>query len=135
MAKITFDGANKIIEVNAGVSQIDVQTDLYSEWKAWLVEDADNMKWAQAFRTFGGDITSYDPGTGTTQYAPRYYFLMNGWRIKIDNGLIVNINTNLYTDAGDNIIYDVTSPSGVNARNNDLTILEAGVSQLNEYGG
>lgn len=135
MAKVTFDGPNKLIHVNAGVTSIDVRTDLYSAWKDWLRSSAVNQKWDQVFRTFGGDITSYDETTGTTQYAPRYYFLTNDWRIKVDNGLVVSFESNLYTDREDAVIFIVESPSSVSSKNNDLTILEAGASQINEYGG
>lgn len=89
---VTFDGPNKKIIVNQGVTDIDVGPDLYSEWKRWVTIGT-NSKYPQAFRTFGGDITS--PG----QSAPRYYFLMNGWRVVID-GQYVRVKTNLYSDDG-----------------------------------
>ena len=73
MANVTFDGENKIIRVNDGVVQINVELDLYSEWKRWMMED-DNAKWLQAFRSAGGDPTNLE----ATQFSPRYFFLMNG---------------------------------------------------------
>ena len=65
--KVIFSGESKHIIVKSGVTEIDVQVDLYSDWKEWVVE-SDNSKYLQAFRTFGGDPTI------TGQFAPRYFF-------------------------------------------------------------
>jgi hypothetical protein len=43
MSKVTFHGETKLITINEGVDEIDVQTDLYSASKLWLMED-DNAK-------------------------------------------------------------------------------------------
>jgi len=94
MSKVTFDGVNKRIHILAGYDTIDVMEDLYSEWKRWLKENPDNMKYPPAFRTFGGDPTAGG------QVAPRYFFLINGWRIVVD-GISITVQTNLYTDEGD----------------------------------
>ena len=100
MAKVTFDGENKIIKVNDGIFEIDVQIDLYSAWKDWVIND-EGAQWDPAFRTTGGDPTNI----AGTQFSPRYYFLINGWRILVDNGLTVSIQLNLYTDNPDGQIY------------------------------
>ena len=34
--KVTFDGPNKIIIVNEGVTELDFREDVYSNWKEWL---------------------------------------------------------------------------------------------------
>lgn len=75
MAKGTFDGANKLFIVDLGVSLLDVQVDLYSDWKEW-VRLSDNSKFLPMFRTVGGDSTGADAAIG------RYFFLMNGWKIR-----------------------------------------------------
>jgi len=75
MAKVTFDGPNKLIIVNFGETELDVAIDLYSDWKEWMIL-ADNAKYLQAMRTVGGD-----PTTGSKSVAP-YFFLSNGWKIR-----------------------------------------------------
>ena len=77
-APVTFDGANKIIQVDPGATDIDVQ-EVYSEWKRWVRLDAQNAKWLPAFDVVGGD----DLGGGLV--APIYFFLLNGWTIRPDD--------------------------------------------------
>jgi len=73
----TFDGPNLRIILPSGVTDIDVQVDLYSDWKEW-VNIGDNAKYPIAFTTSGGDPLT--PGL----VAGAYYFLQNqsGWRIR-----------------------------------------------------
>ena len=54
MAKVTFDGPNKLIIVNPGIVELDVQVDIYSDWKEWAAT-GDNLKYPPALRTIGGD--------------------------------------------------------------------------------
>jgi hypothetical protein len=92
MAKVTFDGDNKLILVNNGITELDVKIDLYSDWKEWVVL-SDNSKYEQAMRSVGGD-----PLTGT-QNLGATFFLMNGWRIVPYSGdHRLTITGNLYTD-------------------------------------
>jgi hypothetical protein len=92
--KVSFDGPNKLIHVLPGVGSLDVKADIYSRWKDWIMV-TDNAKYLQALRTTGGDPTN----PSNTEFAPRYYFLTNGWRVKVD-GLTVIVQLNLYTDEG-----------------------------------
>lgn len=92
MPKVTFDGPNLRIIVNPGVTKINVESELYSEWKRWLLQ-SDNTKYLQAFRTFGGDETIIG------QTAPKYFFVLNGWKIVID-GEYVTFASNLYQQDG-----------------------------------
>lgn len=73
--KVTFDGENRLILINYGVTTIDVQTDIYSAWKRW-VGQIDNQKYPQALKVIGGD-----PIDQTNIITP-YYFLTNGWRVR-----------------------------------------------------
>jgi hypothetical protein len=75
MAKGTFDGANRLFIIDSGVTSLDVQIDLYSDWKEW-VSQGTNSRFAPMFRTVGGDPTSADQAVG------RYFFLLNGWKIR-----------------------------------------------------
>ncbi len=94
MAKVTFNGETKLITVITGTTDIDVELDLYSEWKNWI-NLADNAKYLHAFRTFGGDATNAEE----TQFAPKFFFLMNGWKIMV-NGDNIQVQLNLYIDGG-----------------------------------
>ena len=102
MAKVTFDGTNKKIIVNDAITELDVQVDLYSDWKKWLKEN-DNSKFLPAMRTVGGD-----PTTGVKSVAP-YFFLTNGWKIRpYEGNHTLFITGNLFVDEpgtyGDNIV-------------------------------
>ena len=96
--KVTFDGPNKLILVNEGVTELDVKVDLYSDWKEWVNENPDDLidsVYLQAFRGVGGEPL---PGG---QYLGDTYFLVNGWRIKPYSGSYsLSINGNLYTEEG-----------------------------------
>ena len=73
---VTIDGANLLITLESGVTQVNV-ADIYSDWKRWMVQ-GDNAKYLPAFRTVGGDPLTSIINAGA------YYFLRNdyGWRIK-----------------------------------------------------
>jgi hypothetical protein len=87
--KVTFDGPNKLIYINEGETEIDVEIELYSDWKEWsLVRD--NLKYEAAMRVVGGDPTP-------TGFLGATFFLINGWRILLDNQS-VNFTGNLYSD-------------------------------------
>ena len=87
--KVTFDGENKLIIINAGVTEIDVEQDLYSDWKEWVALE-ENTKFDYAIRSIGGDPTVGGDFAGAT------FFVTNGWRVYLDHG--VNFTGNLYSD-------------------------------------
>lgn len=72
---VTFDGINKLIICNSGTTELNVKTDLYSDWKEWMLTSS-NSKYLQAFSTTGGDELSLTLNLGD------YYFLENGWKIR-----------------------------------------------------
>jgi hypothetical protein len=127
MAKVSFNGNTRIITVLPSVTTLDVQIDLYSEWKRWSILD-NNLRYLQAFRTFGGDPTV------SGQFAPRYFFLMNGWRIVVDTGLDVNVGVNLFTDELDNP-FILSNDSTVILRNSDSPVVDTGIAQTLDYNG
>jgi hypothetical protein len=93
--KVTFDGANRLILVNQGVTEIDVKEDLYSDWKEWSVM-YDHGKYEPAMRAVGGDPTVGGNFLGST------YFLTNGWRLKSWSGEYrLSLTGNLYTNEGE----------------------------------
>lgn len=94
MAKVTFDGPNKLILVDTGITELDVKEDLYTAWKDWVAV-ADNAKFAQAISAIGGDPISGVVSLGST------FFLENGWRIRPYSGNhTLTVSGNLYTREG-----------------------------------
>tara|TARA_R110000851_G_scaffold332203_1_gene507726 strand:+ start:1236 stop:1700 length:465 start_codon:yes stop_codon:yes gene_type:complete len=91
MPSVTFDGANKIIQLTTG-GEYEVDRDIYSAWKLWVAL-SDNAKYARAFDTTGGD------GVSATQSIGKYFFIRNdsGWRIRTpDVDSEVTLNGNIY---------------------------------------
>lgn len=75
--KVTIDGSARTITVNPDVTTINIQTDIFSDWKEWA-RLHDHLKFTRAIRSIGGDAT-----TGI-QKAGDIYFMMNNWRVVID---------------------------------------------------
>jgi hypothetical protein len=77
-AKVTYDTTSspKLIRVNDGVTEIDVQVDLYSDAKEdWVALD-ELAKFVIPFNTVGGEALS------ATQFITPKFFLASGWAIK-----------------------------------------------------
>lgn len=91
MANVTIDGSTKLITVNALVTDIDIQVDVYSEWKNWTLL-SDNLKWVQAMRSTGGDPLPGGEFLGST------YFMVNGWKIEVNDS--VTFTGNIFSDDG-----------------------------------
>ena len=94
--KVVFDGYTRTIWILEGVTDILVRTDLYSDWKDWMLV-SDNQKWAHAFDVEGGVPISDTEATGIT------YFLVNNWTVRQRTGGIpTNVEGNMYgyTEAG-----------------------------------
>lgn len=112
MADVVFDGGKQLIIVNTGITLVNTQDELYSDWKEW-VKQGDNIKYYPAFDTPDGG-RNLTP----TVLNGDYYFLNNqdvpalsgasgtrdGWRIRpyeADHDL--EIQGNLY-------VYDTGKP-------------------------
>ena len=55
---IIIDGDNLLVTLptpTMGVLNLDVQVDLYSDWKEWMLASFANMGYPPLFTTFGGD--------------------------------------------------------------------------------
>ncbi len=87
--KATFDGEAKLIIVNPGETEIDVEVDIYSAWKEWALL-RDYLKWVPALRTTGGDPLPGGDFLGAS------FFLINNWKILINES--VNVTGNIFTD-------------------------------------
>lgn len=93
MAVATFDFTNLIITLPSGQTSVDVESEIYSEWKRQLlVGPTSNASAPPAFRSIGGDPLT--PGIE----AGAYFFIQNqdGWRIKPpEEDITVFLNGNL----------------------------------------
>lgn len=87
--KVTFDGENRQIIVNDGELDIDVQVDLYSDWKEWAAT-RDNLKYLPAMRSVGGDPTVGGAFLGAT------FFTINNWQIVLSDSTV--FDGNLFSD-------------------------------------
>ena len=97
--KVTFDGINRRIIINPDVTEIDVEIDLYSDWKEWS-QVYDSLKFLPAFRTTGGD-----PLPGGRRVG-QYFFLTNGWKLVAPTDYLatdIQIDGNLFTEDGSDV--------------------------------
>lgn len=113
--KVTFDGINKLILVNEGEINIDIQTDVYGGWKEWSLQ-RDNIKYEKAITALGGDPITDSTFVGDT------YFLENGWRIQPYSskaGYILDVIGNIYTrEPGQNPVNPTPNVSVLLTRSN-----------------
>ena len=99
-SKTTFDGPNKIIYVNEGVTELKIKEDVYSEWKEWVkLENYYNAQYALAIRSIGGDPTV------DGQQAGDIYFLTNGWKLYLDLTKVKVVGT-LFSDNFNSSYFD-----------------------------
>jgi hypothetical protein len=69
-----FDGTNKIIQLESGDGlSVDV-SDIYSQWKDWVVSG--NSQYEQAMSSIGGDAITVVLSLGST------FFMENDWKIR-----------------------------------------------------
>jgi len=116
--KVTFDGPNKLILINVGVTSLDVKQDIYSDWKEWS-QYYTNLQYLPAIRVVGGDTISDTKAVGSS------FFLQNGWQIKPYVGNYdLAVDGNLYTDNEDKVIFaapDEASSIGISLQTSNLT--------------
>lgn len=92
--KVTFDPLERLVIINDGVTELNVQRDIYSASKEWLKQE-NNLRFKRPMRAAGGDPIPGGGQLGST------FFMTNGWRIQVNAA--VTIDGNLYSD-------DFTSP-------------------------
>lgn len=123
--QFSFDGINKIIQINNGVVDITAQ-DCYSEWKEWVLID-DNSKFDQALKYVGGDPLPGSKKLGIT------YFIMNGWKIRPYSGNhTLNVDGNLYSEDGSSPYMSVVGSYNVMVINAVSSLVDSTVQQLPE---
>ena len=102
--KVTFDGENKLIIINEGVTEVDVKVDIYSDWKEWKLL-RENTKYDAAIRAVGGNEIGIQRALGGT------FFLINGWRIRGPNeNATITLNGNIFTDNVDGVLFEPNDP-------------------------
>jgi hypothetical protein len=121
--KVTFDGPNKLILINDGVTEIDVRIDLYSDWKEWMLghDGIVPARYLEAVTNIGGQDLPGARVVGST------FFLTNGWRIKPYSGSYrLTVTGNLYTDEGDTPFVDADgSLNNIRIESTVSTLVEA----------
>jgi hypothetical protein len=123
--KVTFDGPNKLILVNAGETELDFRTDVYSNWKEWLTT-RDNAKYDEAVTVIGGDPLPGQRVLGTT------FFLDNGWRMRTWEGNHeLTVTGNVFTTEGDPIFVPTLEAWTITINLNTSTLVEALVPETN----
>lgn len=117
---VTFDGPNKIIIVNEGITEIDFREDVYSNWKEWLHDPTqDNEKYLPAISVVGGDPLPGDRVLGTT------YFLENGWRMRTWEGdHSLTVTGNVFTREGDPLFVPTLNPWTITINLNTSSLVE-----------
>jgi len=117
--KVTFDGINKEILINEQETEIDVEIDLYSNWKEW-VQYLDNAKFSEALSTVGGDPLAGARELGST------FFLENGWKVRPFGNInkTININGNLYTRDGSSPFLDADEGRSISIISTVSTLVE-----------
>lgn len=123
MPNVTFDGENRRININTGVTALNVVDDLYKAWKEWVVQ-GNNMCYPQAFRYVGGD------SIGGANRISTYFFLMNGWKVKpYEGNHTLTVNGNLFSDdTGDAFV-------STNGNYNVLKIMQTSSNATTIYTG
>jgi hypothetical protein len=118
--KVTFDGFNKLILVNEGVTELDFRVDVYSAWKEWVQDPNQvNAKWEKALDVIGGDPLPGDRVLGTT------FFLENGWRMRTWEGNhSLTVTGNVFTREGEPIFVPTLDPWTITINLNTSTLVE-----------
>jgi hypothetical protein len=126
MALLTFDGPNKLMICNPGVTALDVTIDIYSDWKEWALL-GDNFKYDQAMRSTGGDPLPGSKALGST------YFLMNGWKIRPQEANhTLNVDGNMYCEDGTSPFTSTVGSWAVFVISTVSSLVDATVQQLPE---
>jgi hypothetical protein len=119
--KVTFDGPNRLILVNAGETSIDFREDVYSAWKEWLRDPnhKENGGYSPAISVTGGDPLPGSRQLGTT------YFLENDWRMRTWEGdHSLTVTGNIFTRSGIPVFVPTLLPWTITINLNTSTLVE-----------
>lgn len=131
--KVTFDGINRWILINDGVTDINVQTEIYSDWKEWVLLE-DHLKYFPPLNTVGGEPTIGAERLDVT------YFLINGWKIKPYPGsYTLNLIGNIFDVNGGSIKVDADIdplfPNNITINTNTSVIVRQLTNTVSGSGG
>ena len=135
--KVTFDGPNKLILINSGITTLDIKTDVYSAWKEWIIIlgelglHDENAGFLEAMAAIGGEPTPTG-AIGST------FFLQNTWKLKPYPGSYrLTVNGNLFSEDGSNPYVAANTirgqPNNINISSNTSNIVDlvnAGFAEL-----
>lgn len=129
--KVIFDGPNKLIIVATDVTELDFREDVYSNWKEWLHDPAQNNEtYLEAISVVGGDPLPGDRALGAT------FFLENGWRMRTWEGNHeLTVTGNVFTREGDQLFVDTLNPWTIRINLNTSTLVETIFGQANIASG
>lgn len=118
--KVTFDGPNKLILVNYGVTELVFREDIYSAWKQWLKDPhRQNTAFEAAISAVGGDPITGNRNLGTT------YFLENGWKIRTWEGNHeLTVSGNFFSRDGKSAFVPTVRPWTISVNINTSTLVE-----------
>jgi len=120
--KVNFDGDQRLMIVNDGVTDINVQVDLYSDWKEWL-KLRRNARFAEAIRTIGGDPTV------AGEFAGGIYFLKNGWQVRVNHS--VEFDGDVFSDDFDSPF--IAGPGVVLSQNKVANLVDTVTTDLSDF--
>jgi hypothetical protein len=124
--KWDIDTTLKLFIMNFGETDLDVQVDLYSDWKELYATNSELRKYPEAIRTVGGDPISDIQNLGDT------YFLMNGYKIRPHEAShTLEIDGNLFTDpAGGDKVVPTLGSFTVLVNNTVSNLVDSAVARL-----
>ncbi len=127
MASFTFDPENlRIIEVDTGGdNSLDVKSQLYSEWKRWVLASSYNAGFPRAIEVVGGDPITDELNLGST------FFLANKWKIRpAEANHRLTLVGNLWTRDGLDPFVDTLGSFRVTARQQVSNLVDSSVARL-----
>lgn len=124
--KVTFDGPNRLILVNEGVTELNFRDDVYSAWKEWKQDPTQiNAKYPEAVSSVGGDPLPGERLLGST------FFLENNWRMRTWEGNHELIITgNAFTREGDSLFIPTLEAWTITINLNTSTLVETIVPEV-----
>ena len=119
--KVTFDGPNRLILVNSGVTELDFKEDVYSGWKEWIKDPnhLENAGYAPAISVVGGDPLPGSRQLGST------FFIENEWKMRTWEGdHSLTVTGNVFSRDGTPIFVNTLLPWTITINLNTSTLVE-----------
>lgn len=114
--KFDFDGPNLTVHILDGVTDIDVKTELYSDYSDWY-NSANNARFVLGMEAVGNIPIS------DIQNTAEFFFFINGWKLSHTSGVKVSVSTNLFTLNEDKIVAVTSGDSQIEFNNTDAVVV------------